>query len=325
MSKRPSPGPFLWSGTIFIVCLALAFLATHREKAAIETGQFPVPPEIIGTPPEEAALPLLYFFGLTVVLGIVLFLVPLSKLRLVLRVVFGFAFSWGTFILLWLFSIPPWLSGAVALIIGLTWLLKPRIWLHDLLLVFTLVGMASIFGVIFSPWTVVVFMFVISIYDYLSVRFGYMQWMAQKLSESDTLPAFFIPRDLNRWASSITGPALRKIFEDAAKDRAGPDAVADVTSTAGSSNVAVVGPGPSAQKEVSVLGGGDIGFPLLLAVSVMYVYGIGKGLTVAAFSLLGLAAAYSVHTYVMKGRPTPALPPIFVLSLIGFLVVRFVL
>ncbi|MBI2858789.1 MAG: hypothetical protein HYX90_06905 [Chloroflexi bacterium] len=310
MSKRAGPIPFLYSGAIFIVSLILAFLATSREMKAIETGAFPIPPEIIGTPPEKAGPPLLYFFLLVIVLGIVLFLIPISRLRVVLRVVFGFAFSWGLFITLWLFGTPAALAGAIAAVAGLAWLFRPKIWLHNALLIATLVGMASIFGIIFSPWTALLFMFVISVYDYLSVRFGYMLWMARKLSESDTLPAFFIPSASRSWTASITGPELKKVFEQ--------------TDT-GTSDAIRPGPPQPLRREFSVLGGGDIGFPLLLAVSVMFSMGIVKGIVVAGFSLLGIGAAYMVHLHFMKGRPTPALPPVFVLSFAGFLVVRYLM
>jgi presenilin-like A22 family membrane protease len=45
---------------------------------------------------------------------------------------------------------------------------------------------------------------------------------------------------------------------------------------------------------------------------------------VGGFSLLGLAAAYWVQRKILKGRPTPALPPISLVSIIGYLIVYFV-
>ena len=287
MKHKADFTPFLWSGAIFLICLGLALLATRREIDVIETGQ-------IGVPSVSAGPPLIYFFGLVVLLGVILFLIPISKLRLALRILFGLSFSWGTLILIWLF-VPFPVAAAVAAGAGLGWLLKPQIWLHNLLLVLTLTSLGSVFGLIFSPWTVALIMSVIAVYDFLAVRFGYMQWMAQKLSESDTLPAFFIPKKIADWKSSLKGPALKRLFDD------------------------------KVEKEFSILGGGDIGFPLLLAVSVMFVSGIPRALVVAAFSLLGLVSAYLIHILYMKGKATPALPPIFLSSLVGLLVVRFAL
>ncbi|MDO8472662.1 MAG: presenilin family intramembrane aspartyl protease [Dehalococcoidia bacterium] len=303
MAKKPGPRPFIWAGAIYVVCLALAFLATYQEKHGIDTGQIPPLPVITAGPLGFPIIPILYFFAATAILGLILFLIPISKLSLLLRVLFGFAFSWGSFILFWLFlqhgpptviSFPTLASGMLALGLGILWLLFPIIWFHDLLLGFTLVSMASFFGAIFTPWTVVIVMAVVALYDFLAVRFGYMQWMTQKLSESDTLPAFFVPARPGDWNSSLRGPALKKLFEE------------------------------KAEKDFYVLGGGDIAFPLLLAMSVFFVNGAEKAVIVSASSLVGLGAAYAIHLTIMKGKATPALPPIFVFSLLGVLAVRFV-
>lgn len=301
MPKKPSPRPFLWGGAIYLTCLMLAFLAGHQEKRAIETGQLPPLPIVNAGPSGFPIIPVAYFFSAVIILGIVLFLIPISKLRLFLRLLFAFAFAWGSFILFWLLlqhgppalvSFPTVASASVALGIAVIWLLFPLIWFHDILLALTLVSMAALFGAIFSPWTVVVIMAVVAVYDFIAVRLGYMQWMTQKLSESDTLPAFFVPARPGDWNSSIKGPALKRLFEE------------------------------RSEKDYSVLGGGDVAFPLLLVMAVYHTDGMEKAIVVAFSSLLGLAAAYVIHLTVMKGKATPALPPIFILSLLGVLAIR---
>jgi hypothetical protein len=74
-------------------------------------------------------------------------------------------------------------------------------------------------------------------------------------------------------------------------------------------------------RKYSILGGGDIGFPLLLSSSVYFTYGLNNALLVAMFSLFGLVSAYWIQTTFIKGKPMPALPPIAVLSLVGLLIV----
>jgi presenilin-like A22 family membrane protease len=74
-------------------------------------------------------------------------------------------------------------------------------------------------------------------------------------------------------------------------------------------------------RKYSILGGGDIGFPLLLSSSVYFAYGFNNALLVAMFSLLGLVGAYMIQATFLKGKPMPALPPIAVLSLVGLLIV----
>jgi len=137
-------------------------------------------------------------------------------------------------------------------------------------------------------------MLVISVYDVLAVRLGYMLWMVKRLSESETLPAFVIPKRISGWTLNLKEVGFKKLFED-----------------------------ESAEREFSILGGGDIGFPLMLVVSVFFAHGFTSSVVVAAFSLLGLVSAYWIQLFPLKGKPMPALPPITFVSLIGFLIVYF--
>ena len=133
-------------------------------------------------------------------------------------------------------------------------------------------------------------MLVISVYDILAVRFGYMMWMVRRLSVSDILPAFIIPKTRTGWNLNLR--AVRLFDEET-------------------------------EKEFSILGGGDVAFPLLLIVSVFFAHSFAESVVVAWFTLLGLSAAYWVQRKLLKGKPTPALPPISLLSTIGFIVIYF--
>jgi len=283
VNKITRLSPLLWSGLIFAVSQVLTLFVAFQEKSFLEQRQI-TPPEI------SLGLPLVYFFGSVIVLSLILFLVPPSKLTIVLKIMFVFLYSWGVFIVLGFF-LPIPIAVPISVAGGLLWLFRPRIWFHDLLLLVTLVGMGSVFGVLFSPWTAISFMLIISAYDILAVRFGYMMWMARRLLESDTLPAFIIPKGIPGWNTDLR---KAKLVED-----------------------------KSTEREFSVLGGGDIGLPLMLIVSVFFNYGLGSSLIIAAFSLLGLISACSIQVLFLKGKPMPALPPISFLSLIGLLTVYF--
>ena len=127
----------------------------------------------------------------------------------------------------------------------------------------------------------------------MAVRFGYMLWMADKLSETVTLPAFFIPRFVSEWKGNLKGKRVAAIAEIKSEDR-----------------------------DFSILGGGDIGFPILLVSSVYFGYGFNSALLVAGFALAGVIGAYWIQATFLKGKPIPALPPIATLSLIGILIIR---
>jgi presenilin-like A22 family membrane protease len=79
------------------------------------------------------------------------------------------------------------------------------------------------------------------------------------------------------------------------------------------------------ERQYSILGGGDIGFPLMLAVAVFYHNGLSGAIVVGALALVGLMGAYLIQLYWLKGKPVPALPPIAFAATIGYLVVRFAL
>ena len=283
MEKKSSIHPFLESSLILLVAQVLVFALAFQEKHFLESQEI-TPPEV------SVGFPIIYFFVAVAVIGIVLFVVPQQALKLVLKAVFFILLGWGVFVALG-FSLPVAAALAIAVIAALLWLFMPKIWLHNLLLIGAVASVGSVFGVFLAPWTAIVFMLVLSVYDVLAVRFGYMMWMLKNLSVSDTLPAFIIPRTIPGWNIDVR---KTRIFDE------------------------------ESERDFSVLGGGDIGFPLILMVSVFFAHGFTRSLVVGGFSLLGLAAAYWVQHKIFKGRPTPALPPISLLSIIGYLIICFV-
>lgn len=296
MNRISKLSPFIWGSLVLIAGQAFVLAVSLKLMAFLEEQQI--------TYPEVSLLPVLvYFFGAVILMGVVLLLVSVSKLKIIMRGLFALLYAWGVFIFLGLFSsyVFELLSSSIvaiviAIVAGSAWFLRPKIWLHNLLLIITLASMGATFGLLFSPWTFIFFMLAVAVYDFLAVRFGFMQWMAGKLSESVTLPAFVFPMSLSYWNLDLKETSFSKLMETE--------------------------PG---ERDFSILGGGDIGFPLLLAVSVLFAYGLTGSIIVALFSLLGLISAYLIQFFFLKGKPIPALPPIFLMSLIGFLIVYFVL
>ncbi len=304
--------PVYWSVRIFIFAQLLTFVVVSRENVFLQVNHIYVPyqpPETVTllpqplppAPPGEVPAPavsslgpiLIYFASAVAVLGIVLFLVPVSALRFLLRTLFALLFSWGIFIILifWLPAIP---TIIIALAVGSTWFFVPKVWLHNMVMVLAMVSVGAVFGRLITPWTSMVLMAALAIYDFLAVRFGYMLWMTNKLSESNALPAFAIPRHASEWGSSLRLSSITELAEKKPSER-----------------------------EYSILGGGDIGFPLLLVSSTYFGYGFNSAIFLAVFSLVGLISAYWIQAAFLKGKPMPALPPIAVFCLIALLIVRF--
>ena len=163
----------VWSAGLYLLGLVFLFYYLYpRVEEYIESNQVAVP--------EVSILPILgYFFGVVIVLGLVFFLIPISKLKLLLRIFFGFLYAWGIFIILAL--VAPWqlalVAGAAA---GLLWLFLPLVWLQNVLLLITLVAVGAVFGSVVPPWTLVWVLLAISIYDIIAVSLGYMMCWPKK-------------------------------------------------------------------------------------------------------------------------------------------------
>jgi presenilin-like A22 family membrane protease len=291
--KRNRLEPMFWACLLYIMALVLLFLYFPSEQQYTS--------EIIsqGSVLPQYSLPpiLIYFFGVIAIMGIILFLVPAAKLRLILRVLFAFFYGWGLFIIMYLIlpaHLPLPLCGLLAAAAGLFWFFWPLIWLQNLLLLITLVSVAVLFGALISPFTMVYLLLAISVYDIVAVRFGYMLWMAKKLSETDTLPAFILPKKLAQWKLNLRGSSFKAIFEQ-----------------------------ESSEREFSLLGGGDMGFPLVFVVSVYFARGLIGAEVLSASTLAGVIFAYLLQIYWLKGRPLPAIPPISLFTIIGFLIVHY--
>jgi presenilin-like A22 family membrane protease len=279
--------PYLWSGIFMVLALALSLLIAGWNTPALISGEIPQ---------QESSLWMIlaYFFIAVAVIVVVLFILPVKRLKLVFRILIAFMFAWGVFILTF-YKFPTAAAYAVAAAAGLAWLFWARIWLHDILLLIALAAAGSIFGYLFSPWTFMIFMLVIAVYDFLAVRFGLMVWMADKLSETTSLPAFIFPKNIKDVTLNVQAVQFSQLKKEA-----------------------------SAKREHTILGGGDIGFPIMLAVSVYFAYGLPWAVLIGAFATIGLMGAFVIQRLWLKGKPMPALPPIAFMSLIGFLIVVFV-
>ncbi len=274
---------YLWSALALVLSLALSLFVAVHEKRFAEVHQIESPDVSLG--PITA-----YFFGVVMVMAVILFIIPLDKLRLFFRILFALMFAWGAFIVSYFFMPDP-AAYTLAALAGFLWLFWAKIWLHNILLLVALAAVGAIFGFMFSPWTFIIFMLIIAVYDILAVRFGFMVWMADRLSGTASLPAFIFPKKTSDLAMNIKTVQVGELKKEAADKR-----------------------------EHTILGGGDIGFPIMLANSVYFAYNMNSAILVGAFAFVGLMGAFIIQRIWLKGKPMPALPPIAVMSLIGFLI-----
>jgi len=309
--KKPVKlNPVYWGLLLFVIAQILVLLVTSRIDPFLDETNIYVPSqpsEVISWWPGEVTLPsgevtetpaysslgpvLIYVFAVVAVLGLILSLIPLTALRFVLRFLFALMFSWGAFIAT-VFYLPLPFAITIGVVFGTVWLLIPFVWLHDLALILALTSLGAVFGRFITPWTAMLLILILAIYDFLAVRFGFMTCMADRLAKLDALPAVILPKDYSGWSLNLKQDGVTDLLE-----------------------------AKSADRKYSILGGGDIAFPCLLTASVYFAQGMTPGAIIAVFGLFGLVSAYSIQAIFLKGKPIPALPPIAALTLIGLLII----
>lgn len=224
-----------------------------------------------------------FFFSFLFITFFILLFVSFKKAtkfkELIYKGLFVLTVFWGgmTVLNLWILTF-----GAVLImgILIILWLEKPSVLVHDLLMVLGLAGAASFFGLGFEPSMIAVLLVVFSFYDFIAVyKTKHMVKMAKEMIEKKVVLGFIIPKKV-------------KYFKD---------------------NFNNVKPGGN----FFVLGGGDVVFPNLLAVSVVS-SGVLKALIIIIFSLVGSFLSYWLFLNQQEKEPIPALPPVALFAIIGY-------
>jgi len=308
-TKRPVKlNTVYWGLLLFVVAQMLILLVAPRIDPFLEENDIDIPTqpsapiswwpgevtlpdgEVIEVPAHSALGPILiYIFVAVAVLGLTLSKIPLRVLKVLLRLLFALLFSWGALIAT-VFYLPLPVAVAIAVAFGTFWFLIPLVWLHNLVLILAVSSLGAVFGRFITPWTAMAIILALAVYDFLAVRFRFMLWMADRLSQINALPALIIPKNYSEWNFNLK--KREKIIE--------------------------VNP---AAREYSILGGGDIAFPCLLTASVYFAQGLKPAAIIAVLGLLGLVSVYAIQARFLKGKPMPALPPIAAFTLVGLLII----
>ncbi len=307
--RRPRLKTIYWALLLFAIAHLLVFLIVTRVDPFLDgkgihvpiqpsqpiswwPGEVTLPSgEVIEVPAHSAVGPvLIYVLAAAAALGVTLSLIPLAALKVFLRLLFALLFSWGAFIAT-VFYLPLPLAVAIAVALGTLWFVIPLVWLHNLVLILAVSSLGAVFGRFIAPWTAMAIILALAAYDLLAVRFKFMLWMADKLSQINALPALIIPRNYADWNLNLKGREEKVIQAD-----------------------------PS-RREYSILGGGDIAFPCLLTASVCFARGLAPGVIIAVLGALGLVSVYVIQAKLLKGKPMAALPPIAAFTLIGLLII----
>ncbi|MCX6721994.1 MAG: presenilin family intramembrane aspartyl protease [Candidatus Staskawiczbacteria bacterium] len=218
--------------------------------------------------------------------------------EIIYKALFIISVFWGGMTILNLFM-PVFMAVILMGILIIFWLERPSILVHDILMILGLAGVASFFGLGFSPAVVVALLLIFSVYDFIAVyKTKHMVLMAKEMIEKKVIFGFIIPKEF-------------KFFKDNFKN-VKPGRVARASRGAGAPNLG----------NFMILGGGDVVFPNLLVASVIP-FGIYKALVIVLFSLIGCFMSYWIFSNQDKKEPMPALPPIAFFSIVGYLITLF--
>jgi presenilin-like A22 family membrane protease len=204
---------------------------------------------------------------------------------IIYKAFFLIACFWGGMTILNLF-LPIFVALVVMAILIFFWLEKPNILVHNTLIILGLSGVASFLGLGFSSAVVVLLLLIFSVYDFIAVyKTKHMVELAKEMVEKKVILGFIIPKNIYGLLISLKEVNLKT-------------------------------------GKFIIIGGGDVVFPSLLAVSIVP-HSIVSSIIVALFSCMGLFFSYYLFFKQEETEPIPALPPIAFFTIIGYLLTLF--
>jgi len=216
------------------------------------------------------------------------------KIWFLLAVFVSLSISFGTFIKV---------EVAVLLALGLAaWkVFRPNFWIHNFTELFIYAGLATIFVPVLNLWSVSILLILIAIYDAYAVwQSKHMITLAKSQTDAKVFAGLFIPYDLSK---SKIHHKIKSISKTAFKT---------ASKTAHKSKVTI---------RTAILGGGDIGFPLIFAGVILKEIGLWQSLIIPFFAFAGLGL---LLWFGDEKKFYPAMPFIGAACFIGLGVVYFI-
>lgn len=230
---------------------------------------------------------LIYFLVATLFfLFISYFLKRKSKKGIIFKGLFVFVNFLGGAIALEGLGIPNILPPILMAILIFSWLKISLVFIHDLIIILGIAGIGSTLGLSLQPEIVIILLVIFSIYDFIAVyKTKHMIRMAKEMIEVGAIIGLICPQRISDFKARLKE----------------------------------VQPGG----KFLILGGGDVAFPLFLAVSLIP-QGVFFAFIISIFALFGLALSFGLFIFQKVRQPIPALPPIALFSMIGFLITKLI-
>ena len=245
--------------------------------------------------------------AIAIIIGtlLVLWLIKLGKPWILRLWFFGvialtLSFSFAAFV-------PQEVALALAVFVAVWKMFRPNIFIHNISELFIYGGLAAIFVPMLNIYAAVLLLLFISVYDIIAVwKTKHMVDMAKFQAEARMFAGLFIPYDVGGMPASM---GKRKSGKDAMRGEISPKAAKGVMR--------------SGRGRVAVLGGGDMGFPLIFAGVVMKEAMLALPQHIAFLKVLAIPACAGIALLIllMKGDKdnfSPAMPFLSVGCLIGY-------
>lgn len=175
-----------------------------------------------------------------------------------------------------------YLGLGLALIVVLLRRFMPSVLTHNLSIILAISGISSYIGLSFLPLQIIIMLVVLSVYDFIAVfKTKHMILMFKKMMENGANLAIIVPNKLVGFLAGLD------------KARPGEDFI--------------------------FLGTGDLAFPIIFAVSVLRNSLLSSVLIIIG-ALIGVMAINLYFYFKKERRAFPALPPISVGMIVGYLV-----
>lgn len=231
--------------------------------------------------PESIATSFIIFFYILIMTVFVLLIIRFKKV--LLKVLEAIAIFFASDIVFEFFT--PFYGMILAFLLTTVKVFRPTILTQNIALIFAVSGAGAIFGASFGVLPVLVFMLLLCIYDFVSVFYTkHMVYMAKAITEKPLAFTAAVPCEL---PGKVLKPGEKK-------------------------------KGKMKKIHVFQLGGGDLVIPLIFSVSVLNYYGIITAL--ACITGSAIAVALLLQHVIRKPTPLPALPPIMLGAVLGFLI-----
>jgi len=222
-----------------------------------------------------------YFIAMFLIATLILFLIlKYFNKPWLIRLLFYIAIVEGLWIFCQAFFIWPYYLILMTIII-VYWLFKQNIFIHNIVIVFSISAISVLFGLNITPSAGIIILLFLAIYDFWAVyKTRHMVRIFQGMAQAKVHFALIIPQTFQGLFNKLQ-------------------------------NV-------SPSTEFMFLGTGDLALPAIFIVSCLKI-NLFTSLITLVGAVLGFVALYTIFVNQKERQPMPGLPPIILGTLLGFL------